>query len=115
MVKDSYTSSIIAAVGHMAEHSAIRAVDNARGSEMAYVGWRVLCLIVCLTSWAAAPAVAQARAPADAKAFSPSAEAPTLPFDHVHVGVQDPARAVEWYVNYLGAKPGEAPRPRGVR
>src|SRR5436305_9217321 len=38
-----------------------------------------------------------------------SAQAQTPRFDHVHLAAADPAKAVEWYVKNLGARPGDAP------
>src|SRR5438309_847128 len=38
-------------------------------------------------------------------------ETPTLPYDHMHFGVPDPAKAVEWYGKYLGGKPGPQGEP----
>jgi lactoylglutathione lyase len=35
----------------------------------------------------------------------------TLMYDHVHFGVPDPAKAVEWYARYLGGQPGPAGEP----
>jgi lactoylglutathione lyase len=35
----------------------------------------------------------------------------TLTYDHVHFGVPDPAKAVEWYAKYLGGQPGPAGEP----
>lgn len=35
--------------------------------------------------------------------------AQTFPYDHVHFGVPDPPKAVEWYVTNLGARRGDAP------
>lgn len=32
-----------------------------------------------------------------------------MTFDHVHLSVPDQARAVEWYVRHLGARPGATP------
>ena len=37
--------------------------------------------------------------------------AETLTWDHVHLGVPDPAKAVEWYAKYLGGQPGPAGEP----
>src|SRR5207344_2779449 len=38
------------------------------------------------------------------------AQAPTLPYDHVHLNVPDQAKAVEWYQKNFGGKPTtEAP------
>jgi catechol 2,3-dioxygenase-like lactoylglutathione lyase family enzyme len=34
--------------------------------------------------------------------------AETVPYDHMHYGVPDPAQAVAWYIAKLGAKPGAA-------
>jgi hypothetical protein len=34
--------------------------------------------------------------------------AQTFPYDHVHFGVPDQAKAVEWYVTNLGARRGAA-------
>src|SRR3989475_11431906 len=46
------------------------------------------------------------------KAQPPAGVAPvateTLTYDHVHLGVPDPAKAVEWYANYMGGQPGPA-------
>ena len=33
------------------------------------------------------------------------AQAPTLPYDHVHLNVPDQAKAVEWYQKNFGGKP----------
>jgi catechol 2,3-dioxygenase-like lactoylglutathione lyase family enzyme len=39
-----------------------------------------------------------------------AAQAPTLPFDHIHLNVPDQAKAVEWYAKNFGGKPtAEAP------
>lgn len=38
-----------------------------------------------------------------------AAQPKTLPFDHVHLNVPDPAQAVAWYEKYMGAAPGSAP------
>src|SRR3954462_11660090 len=38
-----------------------------------------------------------------------SAHAQTPRYDHVHLAAADPAKAVEWYVKNLGARPGDAP------
>ena len=46
----------------------------------------------------------------DAKIPSPLASE-TLAFDHVHFGVPDPAKAVEWYAKYLGGQPGPTGEP----
>jgi catechol 2,3-dioxygenase-like lactoylglutathione lyase family enzyme len=35
----------------------------------------------------------------------------TLTYDHVHFGVPDPAKAVEWYAKYLGGQPGPTGEP----
>lgn len=35
----------------------------------------------------------------------------TLTFDHVHFGVPDPVKAVEWYGKYLGGQPGPTGEP----
>ncbi len=35
----------------------------------------------------------------------------TLTYDHVHFGVPDPAKAVEWYTKYMGGQPGPAGEP----
>jgi catechol 2,3-dioxygenase-like lactoylglutathione lyase family enzyme len=35
----------------------------------------------------------------------------TLTWDHVHLGVPDPAKAVEWYTKYMGGQPGPAGEP----
>src|ERR1700739_5007182 len=35
----------------------------------------------------------------------------TLTYDHVHFGVPDPSKAVEWYAKYLGGQPGPAGEP----
>ena len=35
----------------------------------------------------------------------------TLVYDHVHFGVPDPAKAVEWYAKYLGGQPGPPGEP----
>src|SRR5437899_2342233 len=35
----------------------------------------------------------------------------TLTYDHVHLGVPDPAKAVEWYAKYMGGQPGPAGEP----
>src|SRR5437879_9281106 len=35
----------------------------------------------------------------------------TLMYDHVHFGVPDPAKAVEWYAKYLRGQPGPAGEP----
>jgi lactoylglutathione lyase len=34
-----------------------------------------------------------------------------LIYDHVHFGVPDPAKAVEWYAKYMGGQPGPADEP----
>ena len=34
-----------------------------------------------------------------------------LTYDHVHFGVPDPAKAVEWYAKYMGGQPGPADEP----
>src|ERR1700739_1929216 len=34
----------------------------------------------------------------------------TLTYDHVHFGVPDPSKAVEWYAKYLGGQPGPGGR-----
>jgi catechol 2,3-dioxygenase-like lactoylglutathione lyase family enzyme len=36
-------------------------------------------------------------------------QAATSPYDHMHYGVPDPAKAVDWYLTQLGAKRGAAP------
>jgi catechol 2,3-dioxygenase-like lactoylglutathione lyase family enzyme len=38
-----------------------------------------------------------------------SVHAQTPRYDHVHLAAADPAKAVEWYVKNLGARPGDAP------
>lgn len=38
-------------------------------------------------------------------------ETPALPYDHMHFGVPDPAKAVEWYSKYLGGRPGPQGEP----
>jgi catechol 2,3-dioxygenase-like lactoylglutathione lyase family enzyme len=35
--------------------------------------------------------------------------AETFPFDHMHYGVPDPEKTVDWYLTRLGAKRGAAP------
>src|SRR3984893_12723284 len=35
----------------------------------------------------------------------------TLTYDHVHFGVPDPAKAVEWYAKYMGGQPGPSGEP----
>ena len=35
----------------------------------------------------------------------------TLTYDHLHFGVPDPAKAVEWYAKYLGGQPGSVGEP----
>src|SRR4029077_3020732 len=35
----------------------------------------------------------------------------TLTYDHVHFGVPDPAKAVEWYAKYLDGQPGSGGEP----
>lgn len=35
----------------------------------------------------------------------------TLTYDHVHLGVPDPAKGVGWYLKYMGAQPGPAGEP----
>jgi hypothetical protein len=35
----------------------------------------------------------------------------TLTYDHVHFGVPDQAKAVEWYAKYMGGQPGPAGEP----
>ena len=35
----------------------------------------------------------------------------TMTYDHVHFGVPDQAKAVEWYAKYLGGQPGPAGEP----
>jgi lactoylglutathione lyase len=35
----------------------------------------------------------------------------TLTYDHVHLGVPDPAKAVEWYAKYFDLQPGPAGEP----
>jgi catechol 2,3-dioxygenase-like lactoylglutathione lyase family enzyme len=35
--------------------------------------------------------------------------AQTHRYDHVHLAAADPAKAVEWYIKNLGARPGDAP------
>jgi catechol 2,3-dioxygenase-like lactoylglutathione lyase family enzyme len=44
-------------------------------------------------------------------AFSGSAglHADTFPYDHMHYGVPDPGKAVDWYLMQLGAKRGASP------
>lgn len=37
------------------------------------------------------------------------AEAQTFPYDHVHLAAPDPAKAVAWYMEHLGAKRGDSP------
>jgi predicted enzyme related to lactoylglutathione lyase len=49
--------------------------------------------------WSMAPA---GRAPAATE---------TLTYDHVHFGVPDQAKAVEWYAKYMGGQPGPAGEP----
>ena len=44
-------------------------------------------------------------------AGSGRAQTPTLPYDHMHFGVPDPARAVEWWGKHLGGLPGPAGEP----
>jgi catechol 2,3-dioxygenase-like lactoylglutathione lyase family enzyme len=41
-----------------------------------------------------------------------SVNAQTLPYDHVHLAVADPARAVEWYIKYMDGT--ASPRPDRV-
>src|SRR5437879_10620273 len=49
------------------------------------------------------------------KAQPPAGVAPvateTLTYDHVHLGVRDPAKAVEWYAKYLRGQPEPAGEP----
>lgn len=42
-------------------------------------------------------------------AASVGLHAETFPYDHVHYGVPDPEKAVDWYLTTLGAKRGAAP------
>src|SRR5438094_10577987 len=35
--------------------------------------------------------------------------AQTHRYDHVHLAAADPAKAVDWYIKNLGARPGDAP------
>ncbi len=35
----------------------------------------------------------------------------TLTYDHVHFGVPDPTKAVEWYAKYMGGQPGPTGEP----
>ncbi len=42
-------------------------------------------------------------------AASVGLRAEAFPYDHVHYGVPDPEKAVEWYLTRLGAKRGAAP------
>jgi catechol 2,3-dioxygenase-like lactoylglutathione lyase family enzyme len=44
-------------------------------------------------------------------AGKPPAVTETLTYDHVHFGVPDQAKAVEWYAKYLGGQPGPAGEP----
>src|SRR5580704_5684945 len=48
-----------------------------------------------------------ARAPAKAALATEN-----LTYDHVHFGVPDPAKAVEWYAKYMGGQPGPADEPK---
>jgi catechol 2,3-dioxygenase-like lactoylglutathione lyase family enzyme len=41
-------------------------------------------------------------------AAAPGRSADTFPYDHVHYGVPDPEKAVEWYLTMLGASRGAA-------
>src|SRR4051812_35835618 len=38
-----------------------------------------------------------------------AAGAQTHRYDHVHLAAADPAKAVDWYIKTLGARPGDAP------
>src|SRR5262245_4410069 len=38
-----------------------------------------------------------------------TAGAQTHRYDHVHLAAADPAKAVDWYIKNLGARPGDAP------
>jgi lactoylglutathione lyase len=55
------------------------------------------------------------RAGRDSKRSAPAENAAaageTLTYDHVHFGVPDQAKAVEWYTKYMGGKPGPAGEP----
>ena len=41
-----------------------------------------------------------------ALALPKAVKAQTFPYDHMHMAVPDPAKAVEWYITNLGAKRG---------
>src|SRR4051812_14502258 len=41
-------------------------------------------------------------------ALPSASRAETFPYDHMHMSVPDPAKAVEWYIANLGAKHGDA-------
>ncbi|MGE0132450.1 MAG: VOC family protein [Blastocatellales bacterium] len=42
----------------------------------------------------------------EATGQSASAQPATAPYDHVHLSVPDPAKAVEWYIKYMGGAKG---------
>ena len=44
-------------------------------------------------------------------AGSARSQTPTRPYDHMHFGVPDPAKAVEWYGKYMGGRPGPPGEP----
>ena len=52
---------------------------------------RVALLGLATLSWSAVTGVAQAPAP-------------TLPYDHIHLNVPDPAAAANWYEQHFGGK-----------
>lgn len=47
----------------------------------------------------------------DAPRENGAVSAETLTYDHVHFGVPDQAKAVEWYSKYMGGKPGPEGEP----
>ena len=72
-----------------------------------------MTVILALFVLAGQVQLGSARTPASAAhpAAKPPAATETLTYDHVHFGVPDPAKAVEWYAKYLGGQPGPAGEP----
>jgi catechol 2,3-dioxygenase-like lactoylglutathione lyase family enzyme len=75
---------------------------------------RLVLAAILILILAAETRPATAR-PSGRLGHSPAGRAPvateTLAYDHVHFGVPDPAKAVEWYAKYMGGQPGPAGEP----
>ena len=88
---------------------------NRRWIPVVHLGKRgPMMLVLALFLLAAQAQLGRARTPtstAQPQPANPPAATETLTYDHVHFGVPDPPKAVEWYAKYLGGKPGPAGEP----